>query len=90
MTQSDAEFDRALGAWEDSQLNAHLAKGEEWDFAYDEAQGVVWDMNLNRLYKMAPVGVERKIEGLVDDMSKHITELILNEEFDPYEGGWDD
>ena len=28
--------------------------------------------------------------SLVDDMSKHITELILNEEFDPYEGGWDD
>ena len=43
---NDAEFDRALGAWEDNQLNAHLAKEEEWDFAYDEAQGAVWDMNL--------------------------------------------
>jgi len=78
---NDAEFDRALGAWEDNQLNAHLAEEEEWDFAYDEAQGAVWDMNLSELYEMAPVGVERKIEGMAEDMIRHLTALIV-------EGRW--
>ncbi len=83
MTESDAAFDRALGAWEDGQLNRHLAEEEAWDRAYDEAHVAVWDMKLIGLYKMAPVGVERKIEEVADSMIDHVTELIL-------EGRWDE
>ena len=31
MGQSEAEFDRALGAWEDRMLNSHLAEEEAWE-----------------------------------------------------------
>ena len=85
---NDAEFDRALGAWEDSQLNAHLAKGEEWDFAYrqrdneDEAHGAVWDMNLSELYEMAPPTIVREMEAVAEAMTAHVAELML-------EGKWE-
>ena len=75
---NDAEFDRALGAWEDSQLNAHLADEAKADDAYDKAHGVVWDMKLSELYEMAPVGVERKIEEVADSMVDHVSDLILD------------
>ena len=79
---NDAEFDRALGAWEDSQLNSHLAEEDAWDQAYEKAQNAVWDMKLSELSEMAPVGAERKIEALVEDMAEHITRLIID-------GGWE-
>ena len=75
---NDAEFDRALGAWEDNQLNAHLAEEDRWEEASDKAVGVVWDMKLSELYEMSPVGVERKIEALVEDMSEHVAQLIVD------------
>ena len=34
---NDAEFDRALGAWEDGKLNAHLAEEERWENACERA-----------------------------------------------------
>jgi len=34
---SEAAFDRAVGAWEDSQLNSHLDAEEAYDKAYEEA-----------------------------------------------------
>ena len=79
---NDAEFDRALGAWEDGQLNAHLAEDDRWEAASERAEGVVWDTKLSELYEMAPVGAERKIEALVEDMAEHITQLIID-------GGWE-
>mgnify|MGYP001274785364 FL=1 len=74
----DAAFDRTLGAWEDRELNAHLAEEERWDDANDKAEGIAWDSKLSELYEMAPVGVERKIEALVEDMTKHIAQLIMD------------
>ena len=79
---NDAEFDRALGAWEDSQLNAHLAKEEEWDFAYDEAQDVVWGLKLSELYEMAPPAMVREMEAVAEKMASHVAHLIL-------EGRWE-
>ena len=82
MIQSDAEFDRALGVWEDGLLNAHLADEAKADDAYEKAHEAVWDMKLSELYEMAPVGADRKIEALVEDMAEHITQLIID-------GGWE-
>ena len=82
MGQSEAEFDRALGAYEDGLLHSHLAEEDRWEEASDKAVGVVWDMKLSELYEMAPVGAERKIEALVEDMAEHITQLIID-------GGWE-
>ena len=82
MTESDAAFDRALGAWEDGQLNAHLAQEARWEAASAKADLVVWHTTLRELYEMTPVGVERKIEEVADNMIDHVTELIL-------EGRWD-
>jgi len=82
MTESDAAFDRALGAWEDGLLNAHLADEAKADDAYEKAHEAVWDMKLSELYEMAPVGADRKIEALVEDMAEHITQLIID-------GGWE-
>jgi len=78
---NDAEFDRALGAWEDGQLNAHLAGEDRWMKASEEAEETIWRLKLSELYEMAPVGAERKIEALVEDMIEHITQLIID-------GGW--
>lgn len=78
MTQTDAAFDRALGVWEDNQLNAHLADEAKADDAYEKAHEAVWDMKLSELYEMAPVGVERKIEEVADSMVDHVSDLILD------------
>ena len=78
----DAAFDRALGAWEDGMLNAHLAGEDRWEDASEKAEGVAWDMKLSELYEMAPVGVERKIEAIVEDMTEHIAQLIVEERYD--------
>ena len=75
---NEPDFDRALGVWEDNQLNAHLAEEDRWEAASEKAAGVAWDMKLSELYEMAPVGVERKIEALVEDMAEHITQLIVD------------
>tara|TARA_R100001244_G_scaffold115587_1_gene85804 strand:- start:272 stop:505 length:234 start_codon:yes stop_codon:yes gene_type:complete len=75
MGQSEAEFDRALGAWEDSQLNSHLAEEEAYEKAYEEAEVAVWDMKLGDLMDLAPVGAARKIEEVVELMSAHIVDL---------------
>jgi hypothetical protein len=75
---NEPDFDRALGVWEDNQLNAHLAEEDRWEAASEKAAGVAWDMKLSELYEMAPVGVERKIEALVEDMAEHITQLIID------------
>jgi len=75
---NDAEFDRALGVWEDNQLNAHLADEAKADDAYEKAHASVWDMKLSELYEMAPVGVERKIEEVADSMVDHVSDLILD------------
>ena len=80
-----SKFDRALGAWEDRQLNDHLAKEEEWDFAHDQAEGAVWDMRLSELYKMSPVGVERKIEEVAERMIEHVAQLIVDGGDDGYD-----
>ena len=80
MTQTDAEFDRALGAWEDGLLNSHLAEEAKADDAYEKAHEALWDMKLSDIYEMAPVGVERKIEEIADSMIDHINDLILNGE----------
>jgi len=82
MTQNDAEFDRALGAWEDNQLNAHLTKEEEWDFAYDEAWDAVWELELTQLHEMAPPTLVREMETVAEKMASHIAHLIL-------EGRWE-
>jgi len=73
-----SKFDRALGAWEDGQLNAHLADEAKADDAYEKAHEAVWDMKLSELYEMAPVGVERKIEEVADSMVDHVSDLILD------------
>ena len=78
---NDAEFDRALGAWEDNQLNAHLAGEDRWLKASEEAEEAIWGMKLNDLYEMAPEGVNKKIEALVDNMIEHIVQLMID-------GGW--
>ena len=41
---NEPDFDRALGVWEDNQLNAHLAEEDRWEAASERAEGVVWDM----------------------------------------------
>jgi hypothetical protein len=78
MTQTEAEFDRALGAWEDGQLNAHLADEDKADAAYEKAHEIVWDIKLSELYEMAPPGVDRKIEEVADSMVDHVSDLILD------------
>ena len=75
MGQSEAEFDRALGAWEDGQLNSHLAEEEAYEKAYERAEGAVWEMKVSDLYDLAPVGADRKIEEVVEIMAAHIAEL---------------
>ena len=78
MTQTDAQFDRALGAWEDRQLNDHLAEDDGWEAASEEAEGVVWDMKLSELYEMSPLVVERKIEEVAEKMIEHVAQLIVD------------
>lgn len=78
---NDAEFDRALGEWEDNQLNAHLAGEGRWLNASDEAEEAIWDLKLNDLYEMAPEGVDKKIEALVDEMIEPVVQLMIG-------GGW--
>ena len=78
---NDAEFDRALGEWEDNQLNAHLAGEDRWLNASDEAEEAIWDLKLNDLYEMAPEGVDKKIEALVDEMIEPVVQLMIG-------GGW--
>ena len=79
---NDADFDRALGAWEDNQLNAHLAEEEAYDRAYGEAEDVVWDMTLSELTEMAVSdALDRKIEAVAEIMFAHVAQLILD-------GGW--
>ena len=75
MGQSEAAFDRALGAWEDGLLNSHLAEEEAYEKAYEEAEVAVWDMKLGDLMDLAPVGADRKIEEVVEIMAAHIAEL---------------
>jgi len=79
---NDAEFDRALGAWEDSQLNAHLAEEEEWDFAHDRAVEIVGDMKLSEVRAWWADGGPANIEDLRDAMVRRVTELIV-------EGKWE-
>ena len=82
MTAQDAAFDRALGAWEDGQLNRHLNEEAAWEDASEKAEDSVWDMKLKELYEMAPVGAERKIEALVEDMTEHVAELLMDSRWD--------
>jgi hypothetical protein len=82
MTESDAAFDRALGAWEDGQLNAHLAGEEAWEKAYDDANEAVWGLKLTELYEMAPPTIVREMESVAEALTAHVAELIL-------EGRWD-
>ena len=79
---NDAEFDRALGAWEDGQLNAHLAEDDRWAAASERAEGVVWDMKLSELYEITPAGLAKEIEFVAEGMMQHITQLIID-------GGWE-
>ena len=75
---NEPDFDRALGAWEDNQLNAHLAGEVEWDDAYTKGEDVVWESTLKELYDRAPVGVERKIEEVVEIMAEHVAQRIMD------------
>lgn len=78
---NEAEFDRALGAWEDSQLNAHLAKEEEWEDIAEKGLDIAWHMSLTEFYIFAPVTAVRDIESLAEKMGSHIADLIA-------EGKW--
>jgi|TARA_R110000765_G_scaffold414024_1_gene514345 hypothetical protein len=75
---NDADFDRALGAWEDNLLNAHFTEEEAYDKAYTEAEGAVWGMKLSELYEIAPVAAERKIEIVAEIMFAHVAQLIID------------
>ena len=77
MGQSDAEFDRALGAWEDNQLNSHLAEEDAWEDASEKATEAIWDMKLSDLRDMAPVTLSKKIEEIAEDMVEHVAQLIM-------------
>ena len=78
---SEADFDRALGAWEDNQLNAHFAQEEAWDQAYEKAEETVWGMTLTELSEVMhiPVACDRKIEEIVEIMAAHVAQLLLDE-----------
>ena len=76
MGQSEAEFDRALGAWEDNQLNSHLAEEDAWQDASDKAEEAVWDMKLSALRDIAPATLRKKIEEIAEDMVEHVAQLI--------------
>ena len=75
---NEPDFDRALGAWEDNQLNAHFAEEEAWDQAYEKAEGVVWDMKLSEISDAAPAALDRKIEEVAEIMIAHVAQLILD------------
>jgi hypothetical protein len=79
---NDAEFDRALGVWEDNQLNAHLAEEEEWDFAHDQAVEIVGDMELSEVREWWADGGPTNIEDLRDAMVRRVTQQIV-------EGKWE-
>jgi len=74
---NDAEFDRALGAWEDNQLNSHLAEEDAWDQAYEKAQNAVWDMKLSELHEMSPGTVSEDIESVAEAMTEHVAGKLL-------------
>jgi len=80
---NDAEFDRALGAWEDSQLNRHLAGEEGWEKAYDEAWDAVWGLKLTQLYEIVPPTIVREMEAVAEAMTAHVAELMM-------EGKWNE
>ena len=75
---NEPDFDRALGVWEDNQLNAHLAEEDRWEAASERAEGVVWDMKLSELYEITPAGVAKEIEFVAEGMMQHITQLIVD------------
>ena len=79
---NEPDFDRALGVWEDNQLNAHLAEEDRWEAASERAEGVVWDMKLSELYEITPAGLAKEIEFVAEGMMQHITQLIID-------GGWE-
>ena len=77
---NDAEFDRALGAWEDGKLNAHLAEEERWENACERAEAVVQDMKVSELLDMSPAHVVKEIEEIIETMNEHVAQLIIDGE----------
>lgn len=80
--QSEAAFDRALGAWEDAQLNRHLGEGEDWDDAQDRAHGIVWGMSVGDLYEMSTGQITKDIEKSAELMIDMVAEQIMDGQYE--------
>ena len=83
---TDAAFDRALGAWEDAQLNDYLGSQEydedeateEREAAEDRANDIVWGMKMRDLYRISTGQVAKDIKKTGVYMVDMITDQILD------------
>ena len=83
---TDAAFDRALGAWEDAQLNDYLGSQEydedeateEREAAEDRANHIVWGMKMRDLYRISTGQVAKDIKKTGVYMVDMITDQILD------------
>ena len=75
---SDAGFDRALGAWEDAQLNKHLGEEEDWDDAQARAHDIVWNMKVDDLYEISTGQITKDIEKATELMIDMVAEQIMD------------
>jgi hypothetical protein len=80
MGQSEAEFDSALGAYEDGLLNSHLAEEDKWDHTFDKAEEKVWEMKLSELHEMAPVDIAKQMDAIAEAMIEHVAQSIADDE----------
>lgn len=68
MGQTEAAFDRALGAHEDRLLNNHIAEEDRYQDAYDAADSSLWKMKLGDIYEHMPNDLVKQIDLLTDQM----------------------
>ena len=73
---SDAAFDRALGAWEDGLLNAHLAREEQLDAAYEQAEDFVWNTQVREVYDYLPSELADRLEAVLSDIMEYVADGI--------------
>lgn len=83
MSHSDAAFDRALGAWENRQLDRHLSEEQAWDEAYDKAELTIWAMTFSDVYELLPPSIVRDFDLVSERVVNYVAEEIL-------EGRWDE
>lgn len=83
MSHSDAAFDRALGAWENRQLDRHLSEEQAWDEAYDKAELTIWTMTFSDVYELLPPSIVRDFDLVSERVVNYVAEEIL-------EGRWDE